>query len=169
MQITNDLATAYAISEDGLSWDFTLREDAYFTDGAPLTAADVAFTFNTAKNGQSTLDLTYMQGCEVISDYELRFTLCAPTSSFINTIATIGIVPEHAYDGNYANAPLGSGPWKLVQWNKGEQIILEANKAYYGDIPAIQKVVLVFMDEDAAFAAAQAGRVDVAHARDQGA
>ena len=162
MQITNDLATAYAISEDGLSWDFTLREDAYFTDGAPLTAADVAFTFNTAKNSQSTLDLTYMQGCEVISDYELRFTLCAPTSSFINTIATIGIVPEHAYDGNYANAPLGSGPWKLVQWNKGEQIILEANKAYYGDIPAIQKVVLVFMDEDAAFAAAQAGRVDVA-------
>lgn len=162
MQITNDLATAYTISEDGLSWQFSLREDAYFTDGAPVTAADVAFTFNTAKNSQSTLDLTYMQSCEATGEYTLRFTLYAPTSSFINTIATIGIVPAHAYDGNYANAPIGSGPWKFVQWNKGEQIILEANEAYYGDVPAIQKAVLVFMDEDAAFAAAQAGQVDVA-------
>lgn len=162
MKIVNDLALDYHVSEDGLRWDFTLREDAFFTDGEQLTSSDVVFTFNTAKNSQSTLDLTYMKSCEAHGDYGVTFILTAPTATLINTIATIGIVPEHAYSSNYANEPVGSGPWKLVQWNKGEQVILEANEDYYGKIPSIKKAVLVFMDEDAAFAAAQAGQVDVA-------
>ena len=60
MSFTNDLATNYFLSEDGLTWTFTLREDVSFTDGEPLTAEDVAFTFNTAKESQSSLDLTFM-------------------------------------------------------------------------------------------------------------
>jgi peptide/nickel transport system substrate-binding protein len=162
MRIACDLATEYVVSEDGLTWTFTLREDAFFTDGEQLTAADVVFTFDRAKNSQSSLDLTYMAACEATGDFEVAFTLTAPTSTFINTIATIGIVPEHAYGDNYANEPLGSGPWKFVQWNKGEQVILEANEDYYGNVPSIKRATLVFMDEDAAFAAAQAGQVDVA-------
>lgn len=162
MRIVNDLAADYTISEDGLVWTFTMREDAFFTDGEPVTAADAAFTFNTAKESQSSLDLTFVESCEASDTYEVVFTLFEPTSTFINTIATVGIVPEHAYDENYANEPVGSGPWKLVQWNKGEQIILEANEDYYGTIPSIKRAVLVFMDEDAAFAAALADQVDVA-------
>lgn len=162
MRIVNDLAADYTISEDGLVWTFTMREDAFFTDGEPVTAADAAFTFNTAKESQSSLDLTFVESCEASDTYEVVFTLFEPTSTFINTIATVGIVPEHAYDENYANEPVGSGPWKLVQWNKGEQIILEANEDYYGTIPSINRAVLVFMDEDAAFAAALADQVDAA-------
>ncbi|NLJ67241.1 MAG: ABC transporter substrate-binding protein [Clostridiales bacterium] len=162
MSIVNDLATNYTISEDGTKWVFTIRDDAYYTDGEPVKASDVAFTFNTAKISQSSLDLTYLVSCEVTGDYEATFTLNAPNSTFINTIATTGIVPEHAYSDKYANDPIGSGPWKFVQWNKGEQVILEANEDYYGNVPAIKKAVLVFMDEDAAFAAARAGQVDVA-------
>lgn len=162
MQIVNDLATNYSISEDGRIWTFTMREDAFFTDGQRVTAADAAFTFNTAKASRSSLDLTFMESCEATGECEIVFTLFAPTSTFINTIATVGIVPEHAYGDNYANEPIGSGPWKLIQWNKGEQIILEANENYYGTIPAIKRAVLIFMDEDAAFAAALAGQVDVA-------
>lgn len=162
MQIVNDLATDYSISEDGMNWVFTLREDAFYTDGEQVKASDVAFTFNTAKNSQSSLDLTFMTNCEATGDFEVSFTLNAPNSTFINTIATTGIVPEHAYDENYANEPMGSGPWKFVQWNKGEQMMLEANEDYYGTVSAIKKATLVFMDEDAAFAAAQAGQVDVA-------
>lgn len=162
MQIVNDLAAAYEISADGLRWVFTLRQDAYFTDGQQVTAADVAFTYQTAKNSQSALDLTCMQSCEVTGEFEVTFTLSAPTSTFIHTVATIGIVPEHAYSTDYANHPVGSGPWKFVQWNKGEQLILEANEDYYGTVPEIKKATLVFMDADAAFAAAKAGQVDVA-------
>ncbi|MFV0413139.1 MAG: ABC transporter substrate-binding protein [Oscillospiraceae bacterium] len=162
MRIVNDLATGYTISEDGLGWVFSLRKDAYFTDGEPLTAEDVAFTFETAKSSGSFLDLSYLEECAVTGEYEVTFTLNAPASTFINTVATIGIVPKHAYGPGYAENPVGSGPWKLVQWNKGEQIILEANENYYGTVPALKKVTLVFMDEDAAFAAAMAGQVDVA-------
>lgn len=162
MRIVNDLATDYTVSEDGITWVFTLREDAFYTDGEPVKASDVAFTFNTARNSQSSLDLTYMLRCEATGEYEATFTLDAPNSTFINTIASIGIVPEHAYGEDYGNAPIGSGPWKLMQWNKGEQVILEANADYYGEVPAIKRAILVFMDEDAAFAAAQAGQVDVA-------
>ncbi len=162
MQIVNDLATDHQISEDGLTWVFTMRDDAKYTNGDPVTASDVAFTFNTAKASASSLDLTYMTSVEANGDHEVTFTLDKPNSSFINTIATIGIVPESGYSEDYANNPVGSGPWKLAQWNKGEQVILEANEDYYGKIPAIKKVTLVFMDEDAAFAAAMGGQVDVA-------
>lgn len=162
MQIVNDLATDHQISEDGLTWVFTMRDDAKYTNGDPVTASDVAFTFNTAKASASSLDLTYMTSVEANGDHEVTFTLDKPNSSFINTIASVGIVPEAEYSEDYANNPVGSGPWKLAQWNKGEQVILEANEDYYGKIPAIKKVTLVFMDEDAAFAAAMGGQVDVA-------
>ena len=57
---------------------------------------------------------------------------------------------------------MGSGPWKFVQWNPKEQLIMESNEQYYGTVPSIKKVTIVFMSEDAAFAAVQAGQADVA-------
>lgn len=162
MQFQNDLAQDYSVGEDGIVWTFTLREDAAFTDGQPVTAGDVAFTFKTAKASQSSLDLTNLVSCVATGDYVVEFTLLQPDSTFLNTVATMGIVPEHAYGPDYASNPIGSGPWTFVQWNKGEQLILEANPSYYGKIPAIGRAVILFMDEDAAFAAAQAGAVDVA-------
>lgn len=160
--IVNDLATAYELSEDGLTWTFNLRDDAKFTDGQPVTAKDVAFTIETAQAKESSLDLTVIDSCEAKSDHEVVFHLKQPSSTFINMIASLGIVPAHLYDENYGQQPVGSGPWKFVQWNRGEQIILAANEDYYGEVPAIKQATIVFMDEDAAFAAAVAGQVDVA-------
>ena len=162
MAFVNDLATNYTLSGDGLTWTFTLRDDAKFTDGQPVTAQDVAFTFNTAKKSQSSLDLTFMDKAEAVDSTTVVFTLSKPTSSFLNTIATVGIVPEHAYGPDYGVNPVGSGPYKFVQWNKQEQLILEANEDYYGKVPAIRKVTIVFQDEDAALAAVRAGQVDIA-------
>ena len=162
MNFVNDLAEEYALSSDGLTWTFTLRTDAKFTDGEPVTAADVAFTFNTAKTSQSSLDLTFLDTVEAVDETTVVFTLTKPTSSFLNTVASVGIVPEHAYGPNYGVAPIGSGPYKFVQWNQQEQLILEANEDYYGQVPSIKKVTIVFQDEDAALAAVQAGQVDVA-------
>jgi len=162
MTFVNDLATDYSVSEDGLSWTFKIRDDVKFTDGEPLTASDVAFTFNTAKKSQSSLDLTFMDKAEATADDTVVFTLDRPTSTFLNTIATTGIVPEHAYGDSYGTQPIGSGPFVFVQWNKGEQLMLKANEDYYGKIPEIKNVTLVFMEEDAAFAAVKSGQVDVA-------
>lgn len=162
MSFVNDLATEYTLSEDGLTWTFRIRKDVKFTDGEPLKASDVVFTFNTAKASRSELDLTFMDKVEAKDEETVVFSLKKPTNTFLNTIATIGIVPEHAYGPGYGDAPIGSGPFKFVQWNKQEQIILEANEAYYGTVPAMKKVTLVFQEADAAFAAVQAGQVDIA-------
>lgn len=162
MTFKNDLATDYSLSEDGLIWTFTLRDDAFFTDGKKLTASDVAFTFSTAKAAQASVDLTFLESVDAPDDTTVVFTLSKPTSVFLNTAASVGIVPEHAYNADYGAAPVGSGPYKFVQWNRQEQLILEANEDYYGAVPAIKNVTIVFMTEDAALAAVKAGQVDIA-------
>ena len=159
----NDLAIDYALSEDGLVWTFTIRDDAYFTDGEKLTAQDVAFTLETAKTAQGSVDLTYMEKAVAADETTVVITLTKPTSIFLNTLASVGIVPEHAYSEDYGRNPIGSGPYKLVEWRPQEQLMFTANENYYGQAPAIKHVTVVFMSEDAALAAVQAGQVDVAY------
>lgn len=159
----NDLATGYELSKDGLSWTFTIREDAYFTDGEKVTAEDVAFTLETAKKAQGSVDLTYMESAVAKDDTTVVITLVEPTSIFLNTLASVGIVPKHAYSEDYGTNPMGSGPYKFVEWKPQEQILFTANEKYYGKTPAIKNVTVVFMSEDAALAAVQAGQVDVAY------
>lgn len=159
----NDLATDYNLSDDGLVWTFTLRDDAYFTDGEKVTASDVAFTLETAKAAQGSVDLTYMESAKAQDDTTVVVTLSQPTSIFLNTVASVGIVPEHAYSESYGTSPIGSGPYKLVEWLPQEQLIFTANEDYYGGAPAIKNVTIVFMSEDAALAAVQSGQVDVAY------
>ena len=127
-----------------------------------MTASDVVFTLETAKAAQASVDLTFLEKAEATDDTTVVVTLSKPTSMFLNTMASLGIVPEHAYSEDYGFSPIGSGPFKFVQWNAQEQLILEANEDYYGEVPAIKKVTIVFMEEDAAFAAVKAGQVDVA-------
>ena len=162
MDFEEDLAVDYQLDASGLVWTFTLRDDAKFTDGEAVTADDVVFTFETAKAAQASVDLTFVERIEAVNDTTVKFVLSRPTSVFLNTAASVGIIPEHAYGADYGTAPVGSGPWKFVQWNPQEQLILEANEDYDGTIPFIKKAAIVFMTEDAAFAAVQAGQVDVA-------
>ena len=74
----------------------------------------------------------------------------------------MGIVPEKAYGDDYGANPIGSGRYMLEQWDKGQQVILKANPDYYGEEPKMKRVVVAFMEEDAALAAARAGQVDIA-------
>lgn len=160
--IGNDLATEYEISEDGIIWTVRLREDVKFSDGVALTAADVEYTFDTASKSGSVLDLNIMRSVEATDDYTVKFILEEPQSSFIHILATTGIVPKHAHSENYAENPIGSGPFKFVQWDKGQQLIVEVNPEYYGGKPYFKKLTFLFLGEDGAFAAAKAGQVDMA-------
>lgn len=164
MELEGDLATEWSVSEDGLLYTFSLRDDAYFTDGELLDAHDVAFTINKCIADLISADLSYAEKAEAVGDFALTVTLSEPVSFFLNTLASIGIVPEHAYsEDSYGDAPLiSSGPYKFVEWQRQEQLILQANENYYGGTPAIKNVTIVFMDEDAALAAVRAGQVDAA-------
>ncbi|MEM8504975.1 MAG: ABC transporter substrate-binding protein [Cyanobacteria bacterium P01_D01_bin.1] len=162
LNIVNDLATDYSVSEDGLTWTVTIREDAVFSDGEPLSAADVAYTFNKAAESGGLTDVTQLEQATAIDERTVELTLKQPQSTFVNRLITLGIVPEHAHDDDYARNPIGSGPYKMVQWDEGQQLIVEANSEYYGEAPGIERLVFLFVEEDGAFAAAKAGQAQVA-------
>lgn len=164
LNFVNDLATDYLCSDDGLTWTFTIRDDITFTDGEPLTAHDVAFTVNSIARGTaSEADLSMVTEAVVLSDTVVELHLSKPYNALLYTLAVMGIVPEHAYGEGYGANPIGSGRYMLEQWDRGQQVILRANPDYYGDAPLMERVVIVFMDEDAALAAVQTGQVDIAY------
>lgn len=162
LNITKDLATDYTISEDGLTWKYKIRNDVKFSDGKKLTAADVVFTYETAKTSGSVVDLGVLASVKALDDYTVEFKLSKPQSTFLYTTASLGIVPKDGYTSDYGQKPVGSGPYKFVQWDKGQQLIVEANPNYYGTKPEFKKVTFLYLSEEAAYAAAKTGEVDIA-------
>jgi peptide/nickel transport system substrate-binding protein len=162
LNIVNDLATGYSVSDDGLTWNVTIRSDVKFSDGSPLTAADVAYTFNKAAESGGLTDVTVLDEAVATSDTEVQFTLKEPQSTFVNRLITLGIVPAATHGEGYARNPIGSGPYQLVQWDEGQQLIVEANPLYYGTTPDLQRLVFLFTEEDTAFAAVKSGEAQVA-------
>lgn len=163
LEIENDLATEYSCSEDGLTWTVKIRDDVKFTDGEALTASDVAFTYNNCRELSTVNDFTMLKDAVAVDDTTVEFHMNEPYSIWPYTMAIVGIVPEHAYSESYGQNPIGSGRYIMKQWDKGQQVIFEANPDYYGDAPKIKKLTILFMEEDAALAAAMAGQADVAH------
>ena len=163
LHFVNDLATDYMCSTDGLVWTFTIRDDVKFTDGEPLRASDVAFTVNSViASDISEADLSMVDKAVATSDTVVELHLNKPYNALLYTLAVLGIVPEHAYDKHYGSKPIGSGRYMLEQWDRGQQVIFKANPDYYGKAPNMKRVVVVFMEEDAALAAVQRGEVDIA-------
>lgn len=165
LNFVNDLATSYECSEDGLTWTFNIRNDVKFTDGEKLTASDVAFTINGINaNDAAEADLSMIDEAVAVSDTCVEFHLNKPFNAMLYTLAVVGIVPEHAYDAEtYGSNPIGSGRYMLEQWDKGQQVILKANPDYYGEKPLMDRVIVLFMEEDASLAAANSGQVDIAY------
>ena len=159
----NDLATDYEISSDLKKYTVTIRDDVKFTDGSKLTAKDVAFSYNKAKELGEGADLSSMNEAKAEGDTKVVFELNKSDSTFVNKLTDVGIVPEANYNADtYGKNPIGSGPYKLAQWDKGQQFILEKNPDYYGKEPYFEKITNLFLDPDAAFAAVKNGDVDIA-------
>ena len=162
-EITNDLATGYEVSDDGKEWTFTIRDDACYSNGDKVTASDVAFTYEAVSDNSTSLDLSNIASAEAVDDTTVKFCLNEPDYTFLYVTYKVGIVPEKLYDENYGENPIGSGPFKMVQWEKGQQCVWEYNEYYYGKEPEIKRIVLLFMDDDSAFLAAQKGDVDLVY------
>ncbi len=163
LKIGYDLATEVNASDNGRTWTVRLREGVRFTDGEELTAEDVAFTYNTLKDISSVNDFTMLERAEAVDRYTVIFHMNRPYSIWPYTMANVGIVPEHGYGENYGENPIGSGRYMLKQWDRGQQVILEANPDYYGESPKMKKVTILFMEEDAAYVAIRSGQADLAY------
>lgn len=162
LNLVHDLATDVQVSDDGRTWTVTIRPDARFSDGSAVTASDVAFTFLTAAGTAGLApDLSALEAAEAPDDHTVVFRLRGAQSTFRQRLATIGIVPQTLYGPDYATKPVGSGPYQLVEWQQGQQLIVEANPYYYGGPLDIERITFLFLNEDAAMNAARAGQVDL--------
>ena len=164
MNYKNDLATSWKANDNFTEYTVNIRDDVKFTDNTTLDADDVAFTYNMAKNnGTSELDFGTFNKATAVNKTTVKFELNESDSTFVDKFAYLGIVPSDSYDNNtYGSNPVGSGPYKFVQWDKGQQVILEKNPDYYGKQPEFKKLTILFAQNEAAFNAAKNHEVDVA-------
>ena len=161
-------------SEDGLTIKLHFNENAKWHDGEPVTVNDFLFTLKYYTEGatRANTTLTKVNGEEVIyeknSDYDITITLPSNRSSFITSLGRTYIYPAHVF-GNDPNAVegsdeamlgIGNGPFKLKEWNKGENIIYEKNPDYYrGEAKIDELIMKIIPDASAKEVALQSGEV----------
>ncbi len=172
-----DLATDWEQSDDGLTWTFTIRDDAAWHDGTPLTARDIAATYNWiigegAGNLLSYFPFTKAGDITAPDDTTLVWKTSTPTSAPVYP-PYVYVMPESLlsqYDDKadfreWKGFPdtVGSGPFNLVEWRRGDFWRLEANPDYYGGAPHIDEFIFrVFQNEDAMIEALKQGEIDFA-------
>ena len=168
-----DLAESWEASEDLMTWTFHLREGVTWHDGEPFTAADVKWTFDSIlEYGDQAYTYTYVKMVESVEtpdDYTVVFHMAYPCGTFVESVGDYqgpDILPAHIYEGtdpytNPANQnPVGTGPFKFVEYEPGNYCRLEANTDYYGDGPYLDEVIYSFTpDLTTATTALEAGEV----------
>jgi peptide/nickel transport system substrate-binding protein len=171
LETENQLAESFEYSDDGLSITFNLRPDVAWHDGEPFTSADVKFTYDLIKDanvGAYAQWLTGMTGVETPDDQTVVVSFDAPQA--FNPGLAIPIVPEHIWSTipaeelkKYPNdEPVGTGPYRFVEWKQGETVTLERNPDWWGDEPNAQRIVYVlYGNEDVMAQALRAGEVDI--------
>ena len=155
LNINGDLASIWTLSKNKKVWTVKIRKDVLFSNKKPLTAKDVAYTFNTARDAAGAHALGSLDKAEVVNNTTVKFHLKYPDSLFINKLATLGIVPMDLHTKQYARNPIGSGPYVLDEWEEGQYLKVKRNELYYGKKPAFEKVTFLFVQEDTAFALAK--------------
>ncbi|MDU2297879.1 MAG: ABC transporter substrate-binding protein [Citrobacter freundii] len=156
----NLLTEKVETSADGKTWTLTLKPDLKFSDGSPLTAEDVVFTYNKAAKSGGKIDMGNFTHASLKDNRTVEITLRSPQSTFVNVLGSLGIVPQKRYDEKtFAKNPIGAGPYRLVSFQPGQQLIVEANPWYAGKKNDFSKLVFVFLDEDNAYAAARSGQL----------
>ncbi len=165
-EYVGDLATDWEVDASATNYTFRLREGVKFHDGSDFTAEDVVFTYNQVKKNQGeneNVDLSRMESVEAIDDYTVVFHLSEPYSSFIDQTACLGIVPEDSYESDtFDTYPIGTGPWKMVQYDTAQKMIVQANDEYYGGAPSIAQVTILYMESDMVISAVKSGELDLA-------
>ena len=152
MEYENDLAKSWDANSDFTEYTVKIRDNVKFTDNTTLDAEDVAFTYNEAKASGASLDLSSMDNATAVDKNTVKFELNRPDSTFVDKMAYIGIVPSDSYNNEtYGANPVGSGPYKFVQWDKGQQVILEKNPDYYGKQPEFNKLTKPLTDTQCSY------------------
>jgi peptide/nickel transport system substrate-binding protein len=169
-EYVGELATEFEMSEDLTSISCTLRDDVYFHNGEKLTASDVAYCFNNLGNFSFWANNAgYIDHAEAIDDTHVVIYGTQPNVFLMNVVSNIEIANEKAVTelgDEHKWAPVGTGAYKLVSYDKVDTIKLELNEDYFKwdelGVPPIKNVTYkVFADETAMANALEAGEIDM--------
>lgn len=160
------LARSWSVSPDGLVYEFTLNDGVLFHDGATFDADDVIFSFERARAPASTnAQRGYFEPIDTIEkagEDIVRIRLKRPSSAFLFNLGqgdAVIVAPESA--ATNATAPVGTGPFRLRKWRRGDEIELERFDGYWGEAPKLRRVTFqILSDPSAASAALLAGDID---------
>jgi len=170
---TPSLAESWTVSKDGLVYEFVLRKSAKFHNGDPVTADDVKFSFERYKGAAAKLLKDRVRDVEIVDAGRVRFHLREPWPDFMTFYGTSAtgaawIVPrkyvERVGEDGFKKAPIGAGPYKVVSFNPGIDLVMEAFEGYWRKIPSVKRLVFRSMpDETTRAAALKAGDVDIVY------
>lgn len=158
MAVVPELAESWRLINNR-TWEFRLRKGVLFHNGDPVTAADVKFTFDRilrpgsigGKSSPRKGLLGPLEKVEVIDNYTVRLITSEPWSTLLAMLPFHEIVPkkyiEQVGDVYFSEHPVGTGPFRFVEWRKGEHLILEKWDKYYGGAPSIPPVGHAHIDK----------------------
>ena len=167
------LAESWTQSPDGLVYEFVLRRGVVFHNGDVMTAEDVKFSFERYRGAAAKLFRDKVAAVEIVDPLRIRFRLKEPWPDFMAFFGTpatgAGWIVPKAYvqkvgDDGFKKAPVGAGPYKLVSFNPGVEMVLEAHDRYWRKPPQVKRLVFrVVPDEATRLAMLKRGEADVAY------
>lgn len=161
------LAESYQIHDDGLGVTYKLRRNVVFSDGTPMTSADVKFTHELIMNPEldAARSRSYLVDngvtCETPDPYTVVFRLTKPYFELLNITGATWVIPQHIYSkytprqiNDNPGLLLGTGPYRLEgadTWRPGQRLILYRNERYWGVAPAFSRIVYLEVQEETAY------------------
>jgi peptide/nickel transport system substrate-binding protein len=167
--VTPLLAVSWSASEDTKTWEFTIRTNAKFHDGQPITADDIVWNYKRLLGEMKSPVRTYISKLtlvEVSAPNTVRFVLSEPFAPFDRQVSLISIISKRAFEeigaAKFALAPIGSGPFKVVRWVKDDRVELAAVDDYWAGAPKIKTLIFKPVPSETTRAAAlSSGELDV--------
>ena len=148
------LAESWEVSEDGKTYTFKLREGVTFTNGEEFTAEDAKFSIEAVQKDwtvslKAAMDV--VDTVEVLGPQELEVTLKQPSNDWLYRMTTrIGAMFDQKGTGNLATKPIGTGPYQLGEWKRGDSITLTRNEDYWEDEPYFEEVTFKYFADPTA-------------------
>ncbi len=158
MKLRPALASALPeVSDGGRTYTYSLRPGVTFSDGKPFTADDVVFTYETIldekTNNASKAELDALDAVEKKDDRTVVFHLKYPYAPFAER-TVLPIAPRHiagkqdVNNGSFTTKPIGTGPYVLTHWSKGEKLTFKANPTYWGGAPKVKNFTMAIIKDD---------------------
>jgi peptide/nickel transport system substrate-binding protein len=161
-----ELAESWEVSDNGLTYTFSLRPGVLFHNGRELVADDVIFSYNRvldeALGSRYRGQLTGIEAMEAVDDHTLQITLNAPFTPFLVYLQDVRIVPEEAADELGTN-PIGTGPWRFGEWMPNDHLTLVKNPDYWEEgLPYLDELTYqVVRDQQSGVIAFETGNLDM--------